>query len=65
MCEANVYLMNKDVEELLLENVDKIIPRNGEIFLENIFGERKIVAARIKELHLVDHRIVLERVETN
>lgn len=65
MCEANVYLMNKDVEELLLENVDKIIPRNGEIFLENIFGERKIVAARIKELHLVDHRIILERVETN
>ncbi|WP_378956688.1 CooT family nickel-binding protein [Pelosinus sp. sgz500959] len=65
MCEANVYLKNKDIEELLLERVDKIIPGNGEVYLENIFGERKIVAARIKELHLVDHRIILERIETN
>jgi len=65
MCEANVYLINKDVEELLLESVDRIIPKNGEIYLENIFGERKTVTARIKELHLVDHRIILERIETN
>lgn len=62
MCEANVYLINKDVEELLLERVDKIIPRNGEVYLENIFGERKTVPARIKELHLVDHRVILERI---
>ncbi|MBP2625801.1 MAG: RNA-binding protein [Firmicutes bacterium] len=65
MCEANVYLVNKNIEELLLERVDKIIPKSGEIYLENIFGERKIVAARIKELHLVDHRVILERIETN
>ncbi|MBC8016352.1 MAG: CooT family nickel-binding protein [Sporomusaceae bacterium] len=62
MCEANVYLINKDVEELLLERVDKIIPNNGEVYLENIFGQRKTVSARIKELHLVDHRVVLERI---
>lgn len=62
MCEANVYLMNKDIAELLLERVDKIIPKDGEIYLENIFGQRKIVAARIKELHLVDHKVILERV---
>lgn len=62
MCEANVYLINNDVEELLLERVDKIIPKDGEIYLENIFGQRKTLAARIKELHLVDHRILLERI---
>ncbi|GMB00171.1 CooT family nickel-binding protein [Pelosinus sp. IPA-1] len=62
MCEANVYLLNNDVEELLLERVDKIIPKDGEIYLENIFGHRKTLAARIKELHLVDHRILLERI---
>ena len=65
MCEANVYIMNKDVEELLLERVDKIIPKDNEIYLENIFGQRKILTARIKELHLVDHRIILERIEDN
>lgn len=65
MCEANVYIMNKDIEELLLERVDKIIPSGREIYLENIFGQRKTIAARIKELHLVDHRIILERIEEN
>jgi predicted RNA-binding protein len=65
MCEANVYLINKGVEELLLERVDKIVPGSGEVYLESIFGERKIVAARIKELHLVDHKIILERIESN
>lgn len=63
MCEANVYVVNKNIEELLLERVDKIIPKDGEIYLENIFGQRKVVAARIKELHLVDHKIILERIE--
>ncbi len=62
MCESNVYLYSKDKgEELLLERVDKIIPSGDELFMENIFGERKIVKARIKEMALVDHRIVLEK----
>lgn len=62
MCEANVYVMNKEIEELLLERVDKIIPKGDEIYLENIFGQRKTLMARIKELHLVDHKIILERI---
>lgn len=62
MCEANVYVINKEIEELLLERVDKIIPKGEEIYLENIFGQRKTLSARIKELHLVDHRIILERI---
>ncbi len=62
MCEANVYLLCGEKEELLLERVDKIIPKEGEIYLENIFGQRKTLAARIKELHLVDHRVLLERI---
>ncbi|HCX64669.1 MAG TPA: RNA-binding protein [Eubacteriaceae bacterium] len=60
MCEANVYLQNKDGENsLIMESVDKIVPSASEVFLENIFGERKTVQAHIKEMALVDHRIVL------
>lgn len=62
MCEANVYIANSGKEELLMERVDRLIPQGGEVFLENIFGQRKTIAARIKELHLVDHRIILERI---
>lgn len=60
MCEANAYLLKNDKEELLMERVDRVVPQNGEIYLESIFGQRKTIAARIKELNLVDHRIILE-----
>ena len=63
MCESNVYLYNGEHgEELFLEKVDKIIPQAEELFMENIFGERKTIKARIKEMALVDHRIVLEKI---
>lgn len=60
MCEANVYLIDKEGrEKLILEAVDKVIPSEDGILLENIFSERKMVKARIKEMELVEHRIVL------
>lgn len=62
MCEANVYLIDeKGEEKLFLESVDKILPENDELILENIFGQRKIVRAKIKEMELVEHRIVLQK----
>lgn len=64
MCEANVYLIDKDGNEvLILDSVDKVIPNMDEILLENIYNERKIVKARIKEMELVDHRIILEELD--
>lgn len=63
MCEANVYLSTEENgEELLLENVNIVVPKeDGELLLENIFGERKLLKARIKEMELVNHRIVIVR----
>lgn len=63
MCEANVYLLEENGEKkLVMEAVDKIIPGTDEVFLENIFGERKTVKARIKEMALVDHNVLLQRI---
>ena len=62
MCEANAYMYKDEKEELLLEFVDKVVPGNGEVYLENIFGQRKTISARIRELRLVDHRIILEKI---
>lgn len=63
MCESNVYLIDKNGKEsLFFELVDKIVPDNNGVQLENILGQKKIVKARIKELALVDHRIVLEEI---
>lgn len=60
MCEANAYLRRGEQEELVLENVDRVVPQEDGILLEDIFGKRKVVKAKIKEMALVDHRIVLE-----
>lgn len=61
MCEANAYLKKGNEEELFLENVDRVIPQDGSLLLEDIFGRRKIIKARIIELALVDHKIILEK----
>lgn len=64
MCEANVYIFREGREELVMEKVDRIIPgQDDHIFMENIFGERRVVRARIKEMELVHHRILLDEIQ--
>lgn len=63
MCEANAYILKDGVEELFLESVDKVVSREDGILLENIFGQQKLVRARIKEMALVNHRIILEKTD--
>jgi len=60
MCEANVYLMKEGKEELILEDISILRPEKDELYLQNIFGEQKRIKARIKEMNLIDHRILLE-----
>ncbi|MCL6635184.1 MAG: CooT family nickel-binding protein [Peptococcaceae bacterium] len=61
MCESSAYLRKPEGdEELLLENVDRVCPVEEGLLLQDIFGRKKIVRARVVELALVDHRIILE-----
>ncbi|MHB1041691.1 MAG: CooT family nickel-binding protein [Eubacteriales bacterium] len=62
MCEASAYLRKAgEQDELLLEMVDRVVPGEDGLVLEDIFGRRKIIKARIVELALVDHKIILEK----
>ncbi len=60
MCEANAYLFKESGEELILEDVSIVRPEKDEIYLQNIFGEQKRIKARVREMNLLDHRILLE-----
>jgi predicted RNA-binding protein len=61
MCEANAYLIKKDgKEELVLEAVDVLENEGDQIRVANIFGEQKVVKARIRSMSLVNHKIFLE-----
>ena len=60
MCEANAYLIESGEEKLVMENVDILRPEDNGIYLQDIFGGQRTIRARIKEMNLVDHRILLE-----
>jgi predicted RNA-binding protein len=62
MCESNAYLRKGETDEVVLLNVDRIKPVEEGLLLEDIFGTRKVIKARIKELALLDHKIILEEV---
>jgi predicted RNA-binding protein len=61
MCEANAYLIKDGEESLIMESVDILKPEEeGTWHLMSIFGEQKKIKASIREMNLVDHRILFE-----
>jgi predicted RNA-binding protein len=60
MCEANAYLVKDGEEKIIMENVDILRPEENGIYLQDIFGGQRTIKARIKEMNLVEHRILLE-----
>ena len=60
MCEANAYMVKDGKEELVLESVDQVTFEEDHLRLVSIFGEQKVLKAKIKLLALGEHKIVLE-----
>jgi predicted RNA-binding protein len=63
MCEANAYLLREGREELVMESVDVLEPRGDHLYLRSIFGDQKVIPARLKTTSLVEHKILLETTE--
>ena len=63
MCEAHAYILRNGQEVKLLENVDQVEVEGDEIKMVNIFGEQKILKARLRSYSNKDSKIVLEGAE--
>ncbi len=62
MCESKAYIRRPDgTEELLLEDVTEIKPKDGKLYLRNIFLEEKIFDGEIQEISLTNHKIILKQ----
>jgi len=61
MCESNVYLKDGDNEVLIMESVDTIEPCENGVNLMDILGRRLFVPARIRDMTLLNHRIIVEK----
>ena len=59
MCEAAAYIVKGDTEELVMEEVAHIRPVGDKLELVTIMGETKIVDAKIKEINMLRHKIIL------
>ncbi|NLZ51794.1 MAG: CooT family nickel-binding protein [Thermoanaerobacteraceae bacterium] len=60
MCESKVFILENGQEKKLMDNVIHIEPQDGKLFMYDLLGEQKIVDAVIKEVRLLEHKIILE-----
>ena len=59
MCEAHAFLVENGKEKMIMENVDRVDLDGDEARLVNIFGEQKIVKARIRKYNSSEGKIIL------
>ena len=62
MCESNAFLKDGENEEMLMKSVDTIEPYEDGLKLVDIFGKEIFIKARIKDMTLLNHRIILEKI---
>ena len=60
MCEVNAYIKRDGHETLVMEGVFVLKPEGDKILLENIFGEQKLIDAKISQISLMEHKIILK-----
>jgi predicted RNA-binding protein len=61
MCEAHAFIFKNGQEEKLLESVDIVEMEADEVKLTNIFGEQKIIKARLKRYDNRKGKILFEQ----
>ena len=62
MCESSACLLGKDNKlEKIMDNVVSVDPDNGKVYLTDLLGEEKIIDGVIKQIRLMDHKIILEQ----
>ena len=62
MCQSSIYVIDSGRQELLLDEVARVEIEGNEVIMEPLFGERISLTARIKEIDLMKHRILVERI---
>jgi predicted RNA-binding protein len=59
MCESAAYVLKDDKLERVMENVVSVDPLEGKVYLTDLLGDQKIVDGKIKEIRLMDHKIII------
>ncbi|UCF85762.1 MAG: CooT family nickel-binding protein [Desulfobacteraceae bacterium] len=60
MCEAHAFVLKNGKEEMVLENVDLVNLEGDEVKLVSIFGEQKVLKARLMLYSNAERKILFE-----
>lgn len=60
MCEAKVFIEKNGELSAFMDNVVNIKPEGKKLLLVDLFGNQKYLEARVKELKLLEHEVILE-----
>ena len=61
MCLAKVYIGEGSQKEPFMQEIDFMMVGDKKILLRTIFGEKKEVAANLKEIDFANSIIILEK----
>ncbi len=62
MCQSSAFMENHGEYVLLMEDIDLLEAKGDSIRLVNIFGEEINIKGKIKNLSLIDHKIIFESI---
>lgn len=60
MCDTTAFIVRNGVEEELLVSVDLVKCDGDDVEIRNIFGEERILKARLKLLDTRENKILFE-----
>ncbi len=60
MCESSVFLRRKSGDELVMEDVARVVPEGDEVRVMTLLGDETKVRGEIIEIDLMSHRIVVK-----
>lgn len=59
MCESAAFILKNNELNKVMDNVVSVDPHEGKVYLTDLLGDQKIVDGVIKEIRLMDHKIIL------
>lgn len=61
MCEADVFVVRDGEKRKVMENVVTVTPEGDQLLLTDLFGEQKLITARVEKVDLTGHEIILSQ----
>ena len=61
MCEAVVFVVKDGEKRQVMENVVTVVPEGDKLLLTDLFGEQKLMTARVEKVDLIGHEIILSQ----